>query len=241
MSTNRLLINAAPNPVRLARQWCRFLVIGLSLAMSLLIGCATGPFEYLKKGFKVGPNYRKPTTAVSEHWIDYQDGRIVSTPPNDAAWWQVFGDPVLNDLTRRAYAQNLTFRQRARRGLAGCARGWPWRVPGPGVAWAFLPPSGRGAGLLMEDAQRRYRAASLEAQYYRAVLTQPWGESHLDSAAQVRTGAGCRGERRRGAVGLVRRPLSRPSVRTLSSGGRRDRAGTNPPTRSHASWTGSSC
>lgn len=63
---------------------------------------------------------------------------------------------------------------------------------GPRVASAFLTPSGRGAVLLMEDAQRCYRAASLEAQYYRAVLTQPWGESHLDGAAQVRTGAGCR-------------------------------------------------
>jgi hypothetical protein len=86
MSTNRSFQNSVPSAGLIVQSRCWFLVIGLSLAMSLLSGCATGPFEYVKNGFKVGPNYRKPTTAVSEHWIDYQDGRIVSTPPNDAAW-----------------------------------------------------------------------------------------------------------------------------------------------------------
>lgn len=63
---------------------------------------------------------------------------------------------------------------------------------GPRVASAFLTPSGRGAVLLLEDAQRLIRASALEAQYYRAVLTQPWGSTHLDDGTHVRTGAGCR-------------------------------------------------
>jgi hypothetical protein len=63
---------------------------------------------------------------------------------------------------------------------------------GPRVASAFLTPSGRGAVLLLEDAQRSLRATALEAQYYRAVLTQPWGSTHLNDGEQVRIGMGCR-------------------------------------------------
>lgn len=63
---------------------------------------------------------------------------------------------------------------------------------GPRVASAFLTPSGRGAVLLLEDAQRRIRASALEAQYYRAVVAQPWGSTHLNDGARVRTGGGCR-------------------------------------------------
>ena len=63
---------------------------------------------------------------------------------------------------------------------------------GPRVASAFLTPSGRSAVLLLEDAQRGIRASTLEAQYYRAMLTQPWGSTHLSAGAHVRLGAGCR-------------------------------------------------
>jgi Prokaryotic E2 family A/ThiF family/Prokaryotic homologs of the JAB domain len=63
---------------------------------------------------------------------------------------------------------------------------------GPRIASAFLTPSGFGAVLLLEDAQRTIRVSSLEAQYYRALLTQSWGRTHLEASQLVRTGAGCR-------------------------------------------------
>jgi hypothetical protein len=63
----------------------------------------------------------------------------------------------------------------------------------PRTASVFLTPSGQASVLLLEDASRRVRAASLEAQYYRAILRFPWGASHLTAESAVRrTGAGCR-------------------------------------------------
>lgn len=46
---------------------------------------------------------------------------------------------------------------------------------------------------MLEDAERRVRTASLEAQYYRAILRSAWGTRHLTTESTVRrTGAGCR-------------------------------------------------
>lgn len=63
---------------------------------------------------------------------------------------------------------------------------------GPRIASAFLTPSGLGAVLLLEDDQRTIRVSSLEAQYYRALLREPWGRTHLEASQLVRIGAGCR-------------------------------------------------
>jgi hypothetical protein len=63
---------------------------------------------------------------------------------------------------------------------------------GPRIASAFLTPSGLGAVLLLEDAQRTIRVSSLEAQYYRALLREPWGRNHLEASKLERIGAGCR-------------------------------------------------
>ncbi|SCK11175.1 integrative and conjugative element protein, VC0181 family [Variovorax sp. HW608] len=57
----------------------------------------------------------------------------------------------------------------------------------------FLTPSGNGAVLMAEDAQRTVRLRTLEAQYYRAAIRQPWGEHHLDgNLATFWSGASCR-------------------------------------------------
>ena len=67
----------------------------LIMATSLLTGC------------KVGPNYRKPVVPVPTAYHGPNDN-----PPDQAAsfadlpWWQVFHDPVLQDLIRRALKQN---------------------------------------------------------------------------------------------------------------------------------------
>jgi NodT family efflux transporter outer membrane factor (OMF) lipoprotein len=63
---------------------------------------------------------------VASEWIDATDPRIKSEPADLAEWWQVFNDPVLNDLIETAYRQNLSLRvagarileARARRGIA---------------------------------------------------------------------------------------------------------------------------
>ena len=66
--------------------------------------------DWARNGFKVGPNYCPPPAPVASEWIDAADPRIKSEPADLAAWWQVFGDPVLNQLIESAYRQNLSLR-----------------------------------------------------------------------------------------------------------------------------------
>ncbi|TAN29644.1 MAG: hypothetical protein EPN31_06095 [Castellaniella sp.] len=62
----------------------------------------------------------------------------------------------------------------------------------PRTASVFLAPSGLSSVLLMEDEARTIRVATLEAQYYRAILREDWGAEHLQAPATLRVGAGCR-------------------------------------------------
>lgn len=62
----------------------------------------------------------------------------------------------------------------------------------PRSASVFFTYSGLSAVMLLEDQARKVRLSSLEAQYYRAILSSPWGEGHLHTPGQLRVGAGCR-------------------------------------------------
>lgn len=60
-------------------------------------------------------------------------------------------------------------------------------------ASVFVTPSARGGVLLLEDADRKKRLRTLEAQYYRAILTSEWGRDHLDgNRGTYWSGASCR-------------------------------------------------
>jgi integrative and conjugative element protein (TIGR02256 family) len=57
----------------------------------------------------------------------------------------------------------------------------------------FVTPSGNASVALVEDATRTKRLRTLEAQYYRAVMNQPWGADHLAGhRGTFWSGAGCR-------------------------------------------------
>lgn len=57
----------------------------------------------------------------------------------------------------------------------------------------FLTPSGAGSVLLLEDAERQVRLQALEAQYYRAILNNGWGQEHLvGNQGSFWSGASCR-------------------------------------------------
>lgn len=62
------------------------------------------------------------------------------------------------------------------------------------VATIFMTPSGISSVLLLEDQSGYIRCLSLEAQYYRAILTNnSWGKSHLvGNTGHYWVGAGCR-------------------------------------------------
>ncbi|MDC5806388.1 Mov34/MPN/PAD-1 family protein [Vibrio europaeus] len=58
---------------------------------------------------------------------------------------------------------------------------------------AFFAPNSSGAVLLVEDKRRKVRLASLEAQYYRALINNSVGDQHLVSATeQFSSGVSCR-------------------------------------------------
>lgn len=71
-------------------------------------------------------------------------------------------------------------------------RDWSEQADLPRSASVFFSYSGMSAVLLLEDKERITRLSALEAQYYRAILTEPWGERHLERSSEVRVGAGCR-------------------------------------------------
>ena len=61
------------------------------------------------------------------------------------------------------------------------------------AASVFITPSGRDAVILLEDTERRVKLDSLEAQYYRHVISSQWGATHLEgNAGHLWTGASCR-------------------------------------------------
>lgn len=57
----------------------------------------------------------------------------------------------------------------------------------------FISPDGNAGVLLMEDAQRAQRLRTLEAQYYRALIQEGWGRTHLSGhTSTFWSGASCR-------------------------------------------------
>src|SRR5215467_3186788 len=87
----------------------RRLGVGL-VGLVLFAGGCTTLREYVQNGFKVGPNYERPPAPLANGWIDAKNPQVKSTPANYADWWRVFGDPILDDLVRIAYAQNVNLR-----------------------------------------------------------------------------------------------------------------------------------
>src|SRR5574340_1856074 len=59
---------------------------------------------------KVGPDYVRPDTAVSQNWLEAGDQRLKTAPPECRTWWKVFNDPARNNLVDTAYRENLTLR-----------------------------------------------------------------------------------------------------------------------------------
>ncbi len=80
-------------------------------ALVLAAGGCTSPVEYVRNGFKVGPNYQPAPAPVAAHWIDASDAQVRRASPDLARWWCVFNDPAINRLVDCAYRQNLSLRQ----------------------------------------------------------------------------------------------------------------------------------
>jgi NodT family efflux transporter outer membrane factor (OMF) lipoprotein len=117
-------------PIEPSNRRRRKRALGFCLAGGLLLastsGCATTLREWWHNGWKVGPNYRRPTAAVAPAWIDASDKHIDSSSIDDYAWWTALRDPTLDTLMGQAYRQNLDLRTavarvleaRSQRGIA---------------------------------------------------------------------------------------------------------------------------
>ena len=71
--------------------------------------------------------------------------------------------------------------------LASSIEGLPRHVS------VFVTPNANGAVLMAENVNRSIRLRTLEAQYDRAVIREPWGEHHLDgNLSSFWSGASCR-------------------------------------------------
>ena len=54
----------------------------------------------------LGPDFVRPEVAEETTWLE-QNQEISSTAPEQAEWWKIFNDPVLDVLIDKAYKQNL--------------------------------------------------------------------------------------------------------------------------------------
>ena len=62
-------------------------------------------------GCLVGPNYTRPPAPVADTWMEVADTGLSASPADEAEWWKVFNDPILDQLIVQAYAQNLPLQQ----------------------------------------------------------------------------------------------------------------------------------
>src|SRR5260370_10286756 len=79
------------------------LTLGLTASVALgQCGCTTGVVEYVRNGFKVGPNYQRPPVPLTLRWIDQENSRVRVGEPNLATCWEVFDDAILSSLVQRS-------------------------------------------------------------------------------------------------------------------------------------------
>lgn len=88
----------------------------ICLTAPLTVGCAglpdARPIDWLRNGFKVGPDYRRPLAPVAGEWIDFNNPKVISDSVgvDEFAWWRELRDPTLDGLVQSTYEQNLTLR-----------------------------------------------------------------------------------------------------------------------------------
>jgi NodT family efflux transporter outer membrane factor (OMF) lipoprotein len=86
------------------------------------VGGCTPLRDWVRKGFKVGPDYCPPPVASEDDWIDAGSPLLSADPVDEGAWWTLLGDPVLNDLTAQVRQNNWTLRELGARILASRAQ-----------------------------------------------------------------------------------------------------------------------
>ena len=73
-------------------------------------------------GCKVGPNYVEPSAPIAEEWLNPHGTELARGEEVATRWWEVLGDPTLNELVETAYRQNPTLHAAGVRVLEAQAR-----------------------------------------------------------------------------------------------------------------------
>lgn len=94
----------------------------LGATLLLLGGCLTSPRQWVRQGFKVGPEHRPPAAPAAERWIDAESPGVDDRGRIEAKWWTVFSDPVLDALIDKVSRQNLDLREAGARILEARSR-----------------------------------------------------------------------------------------------------------------------
>lgn len=63
----------------------------------------------------IGPNFKRPETALADKWMAEGRKQIVGQPSDQTEWWRAFNDPTLDALVAQAQSQNLTLQAAALR------------------------------------------------------------------------------------------------------------------------------
>jgi NodT family efflux transporter outer membrane factor (OMF) lipoprotein len=103
--------------------WLRVYVL-IAAAVMFSVGGCTSPGDYIKNGFKVGPNPCVPAGDTASRWLDDSDVRVRQDCADLNRWWTVFQDPTLDRLISNAASQNLTLREAGFRILEARAQLW---------------------------------------------------------------------------------------------------------------------
>ena len=141
----------------------------------------------------VGPDYRAPETAATPFVAAQTAG--VDEQPFEAAWWEQFQDPVLDELVERALADDLDLkialaRVTEARAVFGAARRDRWR----GVSAEAARSESRGQ-------QPGFTTDRVTVESYDAGLATLW---ELDLFGRVRRGVQAAGAEADAAVASLR-------------------------------------
>jgi NodT family efflux transporter outer membrane factor (OMF) lipoprotein len=74
----------------------RLSIYCLVIATFIFSGCTT-----------VGPDFKRPEAPLAKEWIEAKDPKVKQESVEYSDWWKLFNDPVLNNLIKIAYQQNL--------------------------------------------------------------------------------------------------------------------------------------
>jgi len=102
-------------------------------------------------GCMLGPNYRTPSAPLADAYIDPGSDSVKRETSDLAQWWNVFNDPILNDLVMTAYKQSPTLQAAAVRVVEAEAR--------RGIAYGLLFPQQQEAF----GSYTRYRLSENQA------------------------------------------------------------------------------